>query len=335
MADCELKLSIIVPVYNVEKYLSQCLDSLINQNIPSKEYEIIIVDDGSTDSSSFICDEYANNHSNICVIHQKNQSLSVARNNGLKQAKGEYIYFVDSDDYIENNIISQLYKIAKDNDIDILFFDYYKEYLNGKSVSNNSFSNIKRNEIYSGYDFFLKINEFGAVWKSFYKRDLILSSNILFIPKITRQDCDFNLRLFPLAKKIMDCGLFVYHYRILEETLSHTKSIEKLRFNLSCDFAVAASALHYSEVQDFASDIKKKYKKHINSMVVSCLIDLYLKRNFYGKGFYDEIINYCYDNSILPIVGQSNSWKTTLMIPFINFLFRNNSVEHKSERSIK
>ena len=98
----KIKVSIIIPVYNVEKYLEECVNSILNQKI--KNYEIILVDDGSTDSSGEICDKMSANNQEITVIHQKNQGLSEARNSGIKKATGEYLMFVDSDDFINENV---------------------------------------------------------------------------------------------------------------------------------------------------------------------------------------------------------------------------------------
>ena len=110
-------ITIIVPIYNVKPYLSRCIESIINQDY--KKLEIILVDDGSTDKSGNICDEYAKKDKRIIVIHQENQGLSCARNNGTRISKGKYIAYIDSDDYIELDYISYLYKLIKDNKADI------------------------------------------------------------------------------------------------------------------------------------------------------------------------------------------------------------------------
>lgn len=126
-----MKLSIIVPIYEVESYLRKCVDSLLNQDID--DYEIILVDDGSTDNSGVICDEYANKHHTshithhsclIRVIHQPNAGLSSARNSGVKIANGDYLMFVDSDDYIEPNVLGELLAQMERDDLDALRFDY-------------------------------------------------------------------------------------------------------------------------------------------------------------------------------------------------------------------
>ena len=121
------KISIIVAVYNVEKYLKRSLDSILNQSY--KNIEVIIVNDGSTDNSRNICEKYAELYSNIKVIHKENGGLSSARNIGIENATGEYIGFVDSDDYISSNMFEEMYNriIESDSDIAISSFNYVKE----------------------------------------------------------------------------------------------------------------------------------------------------------------------------------------------------------------
>lgn len=116
-----MKISVIIPVYNVEKYLKRCLDSVVNQTY--KNLEIILIDDGSTDKSGNICDEYAAKDKRIIVIHKENGGLSDARNKGLDICTGDYISFIDSDDWIENGFYEYVVNNVKDNDL--LIFDYY------------------------------------------------------------------------------------------------------------------------------------------------------------------------------------------------------------------
>ena len=117
------KLSIIVPVYNAEKWLRRCVDSLLNQDLPREDYEIILVDDGSADGSALICDEYqATNVGLVRVIHQPNSGVSMARNAALDVAVGGYVMFVDADDYIEPNCLKEVVEKARCGNSDILFY---------------------------------------------------------------------------------------------------------------------------------------------------------------------------------------------------------------------
>lgn len=134
-----IKVSVITPTYNREKYIKKCIDSVLNQTL--KDIEFIIIDDGSTDNTSKIISEYTD--SRIKYVKQENQGIGKSRNNGVKLAKGEYIVFLDSDDYLEQDALEKMYKKALDENLDIVVSDYYDFYLNGKKVENkiNRFEN--------------------------------------------------------------------------------------------------------------------------------------------------------------------------------------------------
>ncbi len=122
----EKALSIIIPVYNAEKYLAECLDSCLNQDIPAEDYEIICVNDGSTDGSAEILERYAREHSNVRFITQPNGGVSVARNTGIDAARGEYIWFVDADDLIQRNCLAGLRRRLGEAPVDKLSFGHYE-----------------------------------------------------------------------------------------------------------------------------------------------------------------------------------------------------------------
>lgn len=124
------KVTVVVPVYNVERYLKRCIESLKNQTL--KEIEIVLINDGSKDKSGEICNEYASKYENIKVIHQLNRGLSGARNTGIKVAQGEYIGFVDSDDYVEKDMFERLYNQAKEYSCEIACCGVKNIYENGK-----------------------------------------------------------------------------------------------------------------------------------------------------------------------------------------------------------
>ncbi len=196
-------ISIIVPFYNVEKYASKCIKSVINQTY--KNIEIILIDDGSPDNCGKICDEYAKKDKRIKVIHKKNGGLSDARNTGLKIAKGKYIGFVDSDDYIANDMYEYLYKLIKDNNADISmcsvheFFendtieikesneeeivyskeDAIKELLLDKKIRSHSWNKLYKKELFSNieYPFGKKMEDIAVTYKLFLKSNKIVYGN--------------------------------------------------------------------------------------------------------------------------------------------------------------
>ena len=132
------EVSIIVPVYNVEKYIRQCLDSITNQK--NVDYEVIAVDDGSPDSCGEILDRYSESNDRIVVVHQENAGVSAARNKGIEQAKGKWVYFVDSDDWLIDDSLEAAVNVADKTDVDILFLDCLEQYDNGKEKRLKLFS---------------------------------------------------------------------------------------------------------------------------------------------------------------------------------------------------
>ncbi len=218
-----MKLSIIIPIYKVEAYLRKCVDSVLNQDLPSSEYEIILVDDGSPDGCPMICDQYAIEQVNVRVIHQKNRGLSVARNSGIEVAKGEYIMFVDSDDYIELNVIGGLMEQIERDNLDVLRYDFRN--VNDKYEEFHPNKDPKRDVDYSEsvVDGVTFLNErLGPMCYAvmfILRRDLIYkpnikhqTSNILFTEKIYFEDTDWTPRMLCKAKRVASTSKIVYNY---------------------------------------------------------------------------------------------------------------------------
>lgn len=165
-------LSVIVPVYNVEKYLDECLCSIVKQ-LPGADMEIILVDDGSTDAGGTICDRYAKENPKIKVIHQTNQGLAAARNTGLAVASGQYVGFIDSDDYVADDWYAQISAtLTADESIDILFFDYIKLNNNKRIVYRYDKISAAIPQRKFMYELSLNIKLQSMVWRMVYRRSL-------------------------------------------------------------------------------------------------------------------------------------------------------------------
>lgn len=210
--------SIVIPIYNVENYLNQCIESILNQTY--KNLEIILVDDGSTDNSPRICDSYQSKDKRIKVLHQTNKGLSNARNTGMYNSNGEYIYFLDSDDYLANNAIEKLIDIAYNNDLDAIYFGANVINQNGNVISNHHLSNRyhRKNhysKIYTGSELFkmlIKNNEFySCVPLSFYKRDSIKHT----FSDIVHEDELFTIQQLYCCNRVMciDDNLYIRRFR--------------------------------------------------------------------------------------------------------------------------
>lgn len=216
--------TIVVPVYNVEKYLRQCIESLVNQDY--ENVEIILVDDGSKDNSLKICEEFEKKYKNIKLIKQTNSGVSVARNKGIENANGEWICFVDSDDYMEENMISKMMEQTKKEKFDVLITPPIMEYdVVSKRAkifdTEKRFENENKEELILniicrqyGRKYNTEINA-GGPWGKLYSTKFIRDNNLTFIVGLKRmQDVMFNLYAMNVANKVLYKEMFLYHYRI-------------------------------------------------------------------------------------------------------------------------
>lgn len=201
-------LSIIIPVYNVEKYVEKCIRSCENQDIPKEDYEVIVVNDGSPDGSLAIVERVAKEYPNIKVISQENQGLSGARNTGLAAAQGEYIWFVDSDDWIEENCLKGLIEKLVD-DIDILQIPYILAYEDGTTKTP---AQKHLDGIHSGKE----ITEQGGLAApaqfSVFRSKFVKDNDLKFYRGIYHEDSELKPKLVYLAKKISFYEKPVYYY---------------------------------------------------------------------------------------------------------------------------
>lgn len=198
-----MSLSIIIPVYNVEKYISICLDSLLNQNLNHADYEIIIINDGSTDSSLQIANTYKLNHSNISIHSQKNSGVGAARNKGVSIAKGDYIYFIDPDDYLASDVLNELIGIAKEYDLDILTFESQITTLSNLNVSKSGLGYSTDLPLLDGIAYIANNTFRNEVWWYFIKKEFLVESEVKFIEGRWMEDAIFTATLFLKASSML------------------------------------------------------------------------------------------------------------------------------------
>lgn len=213
-----LTLSIIIPVYNVEKYLKQCVDSLCVSFIKMK-YEMILIDDGSTDHSGAICDNYAEKYRNITVIHTKNAGASAARNIGIRRAGGTYLMFVDSDDYIAQPAFSRLEQEIQEN-VDLYFLQIHKVYPDGKVQLLDRMDNSYLRNRSKSYcmKYFASLSKFpGSACAKLIKRKLILEHHIFFEEGVTAEDLVWILKCMLYAKTFRYLDFPFYYYRQMRD----------------------------------------------------------------------------------------------------------------------
>lgn len=229
-------ISIIVPVYNVEKYLEECLESILQQDF--LEYEVICVNDCSTDSSAEILKKYEIEYNQIKVIeHPKNMGLSAARNTAMKHAAGKYIMFVDSDDMIVPNILGELYETAELNQLDILYFERLFLY-DGISEKKSSYRktgivNSYKENVCTGRELFCYLIEnkqyTAVVWRQFFRRDFLLGNNFTFQNGIVHEDMVFSFLCAMKANRVLYIDKEFYIYRQRPNSIVHTYNDQKAK----------------------------------------------------------------------------------------------------------
>lgn len=276
-------ISVIIPVYNVEPYVKRCIDTVLNQTY--KNIEIIIVDDGSTDNSGKICDEYKNKDNRVIVIHKENGGLSDARNTGIENCKGKYIVFVDSDDYIETTMVEKLYNDIKSSNADISICGIYvseNDTIKEKVTPKKSFSisgNTKYDYIYNEYSL-----QTIVAWNKLYKRSIF--KKIRYEKGRVHEDEIIICDILNNAKKISYMLEPLYYY------IKRPGSIS-MRFSInSYNDMVYALEKRYNffntiEYDKGGLDTLIRERIHLGEVVSNS----YVYDNFY-KGKYDSLYKY-------------------------------------------
>lgn len=329
-----VKVSVIIPVYNCEKYLEDCIESLINQTL--KECEFIFVNDGSKDKSEEIIKKYTDKDKRIILINQKNSGVSVARNVGIKKATGEYIGFVDADDYVENDYYEKLYNVAKKNQCEIVIGDFKAE-INGKyNKFNMPFTKDKvMNKEYIEdkiYPFFIREDSLNAVWNKLYKSSIINNNKIEFpIGLDLGEDGLFNVRAFTYCSRCFFMDYSGYFYREVDGSATRNviekdyfkralnvyesnlkeydkwpikkDEIEKLKAIKFLNVVISLTYIYF--VPNKNTKFKDRYlyvKNMINDEGVSRNIDKYYGEIIKNKGRYEKkIIDFIKRKNILGI----------------------------------
>ena len=271
-----VKLSVIVPVYNTEKYLRKTLDSLVNQTF--KDLEIIIVNDGSTDGSKKIIDEYEKKYKNIKAYHLKNGGVSIARNTGIKKASGKYITFLDSDDYVDLDLYEKMYEQTS-GDKDSVECDFIWQF------PNNERYDVLNKDIHP----LLAVR--AVVWNRLYKKDIITKNKIFFRKGVYYEDIEFCYEVFPYLKNNGYVKDAYVHYMQREGSITTCKT-DKLKDV----FTVLDGTIDYYK----DNNLYDKYKDELEFLYVRYT----LGSSFYrivkvgNKKLRNELLEYSYDKLI-------------------------------------
>lgn len=303
-----IKVSIIVPVYNVEDYLKKCLVSLANQTLDN--IEIIAINDGSTDNSLEILYEFEKKYNNIIIINKENGGQSSARNLGLKHAKGEYIGFVDSDDFIDENMFFELYKIAKIYGLDIAHCNYINWY--GESSSKNypyDFLN-KETEVMSGKKYF-QLDPSVSVCDKIFKRSFLEKINFKFENGIYAEDALLLPQVFYYARRVKYINKYLYYYRRRNASTCNPVKIDQ-SIKLALDKFYVANKLN-----SFKN--KKDWSGNISRIIIPNIITPFLKKEILNNDYRRELFDHFFKEKLGYIFLENIDIK--LLLKFIKMFF--------------
>lgn len=279
-----MKLSIIIPVYNVEHYITKCMESCLSQDIPVEDYEIVVVNDGSPDNSAAIVEDYMQKYPNVRLMHRKNGGLSAARNTGLEEAKGDYVWFVDSDDWIEENCLATLLERIEAGRLDVLCINLQLCYEDGRIVP-YTVNHPTGEKVYGGRDFICNVEMPPAAVCGIYRRQYLQDNGFRFLEGVLHEDMEFTPRVYCMAERIQFYDYPVYNYYQREGSIMKSvRNVKRCRDLLTiCDhlydftvkyvekgtpayecmmdkiaFTFSQSVYYYSEEAFALSEYKKK-----------------------------------------------------------------------------
>lgn len=253
-------LSAILPIYNVENYIRPCIESIYRQGLDENDFEIILVNDGTKDNSMGVISDIISQHSNIIVLNQENQGISIARNNGLVHAQGKYVVFIDSDDLLLDNTLLPLLNKAQAHDSDLTIGDFLE--LHDEEISNLQFSSPKEliAQEKTGNELLLELNPHHCyIWKIIYKREFLSKNNIWFIPGIYYEDVPFAHECYIKANKCQIATWPFYIYRKGHESTTFSFSEKKGK-----DFSISiAKTWELTTIDGLPSAVRQKIENDV------------------------------------------------------------------------
>lgn len=312
-----LRLSIIVPIYRVERYVERCLRSLEDQDLPKDQYEIIAVDDGTPDRSAEIAERLAKEYGNIRVIHKENGGLSSARNAGMPLARGRYIMFVDSDDFVNSNSIRSVLEKAEAQEAELC---YFRGKMFPQTESTIGVQPFLLDHIYDGEYAMLHGMHIASAWQCLYLHATLDRLGMQFPEGLNHEDIVFYYQLCPLAKRIIFVDDMVYNYSQEGESITRSSDKAKQEKNqLDCIIGKRA-ILDFLSDKPISAEMRQHISAAINSELVSIFIMSIVHRKHFNRGFAGRVVKTMRQQRLLPIKGKTQSRKTTQLVHIVNFL---------------
>ena len=312
----DLKMSIIIPMYNAEKYIGICLDSILLANLSKDLYEVVIVNDGSKDKSPEIAQDYASRYSNVTYLTQENQGQSTARNYGIKTCKGEYVWCVDADDKLISDQLPKIFlALDKYNNLDILAVQLQNVTEDDKYLDTECTQPlVPHNNVMSGVDAIISGYIPSSICALIVRRELFIKNDIFFAKGITHQDVELTYRLMPHAKRIVFSDiipyLYIYHLNSTSKSLVPEKKIKYIKDDIYIIKSFRKLAL------SFKQDNLKLYEVIYNqsqNVLFSLVYSLYKnKKTWHKMGINKAVVTELKKENLYPIRGKFDTARKTL-----------------------
>ena len=306
-------------MYNAAKYIGRCIESIYHQGLKESEFEVIIVNDGSTDDSSILVQKMSQVHPNLFLLDKENGGQGAARNYGLRAAKGEYIFFIDSDDYLPDDFfLPKLIALAVECKVDILEFEMLVFSKDGSSYLTDK--KLLENRAYSGEQMLLDGFNPGSTCDKLFSRTFLTINNFSFETEIAHEDVEFLYRVYPAANKVgysHTCG-YVYYYNVDSTDRSIDQS--KVQQGIQSDFYIAYKLKCMSE-GPYSQQLQAYYRKRGNSLLCSLLLSFLKRKQPVSIKDIKKYLLEAEERNIFPVAGKTMSRKLDVFIPLLNCKF--------------
>ena len=312
-----MRLSIIIPMYNASQYIERCINSIYHQGLNVNEFEVIVINDGSTDNSLEIVKDYLTSYKNIRFFSQKNSGQGAARNLGIKYATGEYILFLDSDDFLLPQSINKILSIVKHVSCDVINFLMEVKLPTG-NVKESYLYHYDYDKIYSGKELLLRTGiNIGSACSSLYKRSFILQNNIFFPVDMKHEDVFFSYQIYTFASRVIFTKTHAYYYCWHPDSTDRNKSYENIKLLQLSDISQAYYLNKLSLDKRVNKELREHLKKISNSTLMSLFWSILRNSSVLSKREFKEE---CRRRGLYPLKGRALSWKTTGILILSRFI---------------
>lgn len=300
------KISIIIPVYNTEKYLKKCLQSVLKQRFNQDDYEVIIVNDGSKDNSISIINEFLNKFRNCKLINRENRGLLFSRMEAVKKSEGKYILFLDSDDYLPEDTLKKYSNEIESKEYDIIRGNYYTLDINNKKSEVRRYNEeLEIRDLKKMYEGILKSDNFNSVWGQVIKKDIITNS-MIDTTIAMGEDVEINQNSYLNAKSLKLINDYVYCYRQNPNSLTNSISIDRLRKNIIDIEKVYSKIIENVKALNDKKLIKLSYVRYLYKKNEH---NYFLIKNSYDKKIINELIDISFNSKYIVEAKKNIKYK--------------------------